>query len=97
MYLLFVDFRKAFGSVERSFLWTVLQNQGINQKYIKEIKSIYIYQQAETYINMHRKGDNFKIECGVRQGNDLSTNLFSCILEAIFRKLEWEKQGLVTN
>ncbi len=95
VYMMFVDFRKAFDTVDHTFLWEALRNQGINWKYIKVIK--IMYEQAEAYVKMDQKGDNFKVERGVRQGDPLSPNLFNAILEEIFRKLEWEGRGLRIN
>ncbi len=43
---------------------------------------------------MDRRGREFKIERGVRQEDPLSPNLFNCLLEQIFRKLDWAKKGI---
>ncbi len=45
-------------------------------------------EQAEADVKMDHKRDNFKVECGVRQGDPLLSDLFNAILEEIFRKLE---------
>ncbi len=90
-----MDFKKAFGMADHILLWKALRNQGINWKYIRVIKSIYV--QGKAYVKMDRKGDNFKEENGVKQGDSLSSNLFIAILEEIFRKLEWKERGLQIN
>ncbi len=71
--MMFVDFRKAFDMVDHTFLWEALRTQGINWKYINIIKSMY--EQAEAYVKMDQKEDNFKVERGVRQGDTPFTQL----------------------
>ncbi len=56
-----------------------------------------MYEQAEAYVKMDQKGDNFKVERGVRQGDLLSPNLFNAVLEEVFGKLGWEGRGLRIN
>ncbi|GBP88546.1 Retrovirus-related Pol polyprotein from type-2 retrotransposable element R2DM; Endonuclease [Eumeta japonica] len=42
-------------------------------------------------------GEEFPIEKGVRQGDPVSSKLFSAALEMIFRNLDWNKNGLNIN
>ena len=41
MYLAFVDFKKAFDTVNRNALWAVLRKSGVNGKLHRAIKCIY--------------------------------------------------------
>ncbi len=89
---LFIDFHKAFDSTSHSYLWEALQKQGINGKCIRIIKNLY--QGTRARVKTDKTGDSFNLECGVRQGDPFSPNLFNFILGEIFRGLEWEGKGI---
>lgn len=40
---------------------------------------------------LESKGETIKINKGVRQGDLLSPKIFSAVLEAIFRNINWER------
>lgn len=91
-YLAFVDYTKAFDSLIHANIWEALREQGIEQKYIRLIRNVY--KNSSACIQLEKKGDSFKIQKGVRQGDPLSPKLFSSVLEMIFRSLDWENLGL---
>ena len=41
MYIHFVDFEKAFDSIHRDGLWTIMQQYGIPRKLIQMVRSLY--------------------------------------------------------
>mgnify|MGYP000844794401 CR=1 FL=1 len=43
---------------------------------------------------MDMKGPIFKVKNGIKQGDPMSSNIFNCVLEEIFRQLDWEKKGI---
>lgn len=95
LYCCFVDYSKAFDSLEHEKIWQALKNQGIENKYIRIIRNIY--KNSSARIKLEREGKKINIERGVRQGDPLSPKLFSAVLEEIFRHLEWETYGLNIN
>lgn len=94
-YLGFVDFNKAFDSLEHQYIWESLERQGIHKKYIRILKNIY--QKSTAQIKLETTGDEFPIERGVRQGDPISPKLFSAVLETIFRRLDWDNFGINVN
>ncbi|VDO18177.1 unnamed protein product [Brugia timori] len=92
LYILLIDFQKAFDSVHLSYLWNALNEQGIQAKYIKILRNIYKI--AEGRVKTDKVGQKFRIKKGVKQGDPLSPNLFNCILESVFRKLNWGERGV---
>jgi hypothetical protein len=93
--LLLVDFYKAFDSVDLQYLWSALKRQGINSKMIRIIKEMY--RNARGYVKLDKKGPEFNLEKGVKQGDPLAPNLFNCSLEEVFRNLGWEEKGIKIN
>jgi hypothetical protein len=93
--LLFIDFNKAFDSIEQNYLWEALAIQGIENKIINILKELY--KDAEACIKMDRMGPQIKIERGIRQGDPLSPNLFNSALEEIFKQFDWEGKGVKIN
>lgn len=95
IHLAFVDYSKAFDSIKHEFMLKSLENQGISEAWRNIIAEMY--KNLEARIITDLKGPFFPIEKGVRQGDPLSPPLFSCLLEEIFRKLNWSDKGVSIN
>lgn len=96
-YLCFVDFKKAFDTVNHEQLLNILQKTDIDDKDVKIMASLYWGQTARV-----RVGNEFtelaEIKRGVRQGCILSPLLFNIYSEEIFKKsLENAKEGIRIN
>jgi hypothetical protein len=88
----FVDYSKAFDSVEHPFLWVALKEQGMPLKLIRILKKIY--ENSRARIKMETYSRWFKIERGIKQGDPFSPKAFNAALERIFKKINWQNRGL---
>ena len=84
LYALFVDFKKAFDSVNREALWTVLGKFGCPGKFINIIKALYTGSTARVQSG-GLTSEEFNIFTGVKQGCVLAPTLFSIYLTAIVK------------
>ena len=86
----FVDYEKAFDSVQTQAILASLQEQGIEDVYIEILKDT----QSSVTVHLHKEIEKIRIKRGVRQGDTISPKLFTATLESIFRKLNWENNGV---
>ncbi|PZC85214.1 hypothetical protein B5X24_HaOG202399 [Helicoverpa armigera] len=94
-YLAFVDYNKAFDTIEHGFIWEALRTQGVPTKYIRILQNVYTKSTAR--VKLEALGEEFPIRRGVRQGDPISPKLFSAVLEMVFRNLDWTNKGLNIN
>ena len=76
VYALFVDFEKAFDSVDRKKLWDTFNIHGLSPKMKHLLQNIYENVKA-CVRNNNEFSDTFNLQLGVRQGCILSPFLFS--------------------
>lgn len=75
----FIDYRKAFDSINRSALWKKMLDHSIDGKVLRVIHNIY--EKAKSCIKLNNSlSDTFVSNLGVRQGENLSPILFSIFL-----------------
>uniref|UniRef100_A0A8R1I4C8 Reverse transcriptase domain-containing protein n=1 Tax=Caenorhabditis japonica TaxID=281687 RepID=A0A8R1I4C8_CAEJA len=86
--LVFIDFHKAFYSVEPQAIWESLKSQGVQPAYIALLQQCYT--NCTTTITPFHKKIEIPITRGVRQGDPISSNLFSACLESVFNKMSWQ-------
>ena len=94
LYTIFVDFEKAFDSVDRDTLWKLLAYYGIPEKIIKLIRMAF---EPSTCQVVHNGSltEPFTITTGVRQGCLLSPFLFLIVIDWIMRETTRDrKRGL---
>lgn len=94
--LAFVDYEKAFDSIE---IWSVLeslQRCQVDWRYVRVLKCLYkaatmsvqVQDQHTRPIPLHR---------GVRQGDVISPKLFTNAMEDLFKTLHWKRRGININ
>ncbi|XP_072016971.1 uncharacterized protein [Amphiura filiformis] len=81
----FIDYEKAFDSVEHQDLFQALREIGINEGYVCILEDIYT--DATSRIHLDTDVSKIvKISRGVRQGDTLSPKIFTAAMGAIFKK-----------
>jgi hypothetical protein len=89
-WLLFVDFSKAYDSVNRNSLLQILKAYKFNTGFVNFVRtSLRPYQ-----IFSQRLGIDFRVEKGVPQGWSLSCVLFNLVIDPLLRELERELPSL---
>ena len=82
IYFCFIDYTKAFDSVDHKKLWKILKEMGIPDHITCLLRNMYAGQEA-TVRTRHGTTDWFQIGKRVHQGCILSSSLFSLHVEYI--------------
>jgi len=90
IYFCFIDYAKAFDSVDHNKLWKILQEMGIPDHLTHLLRKLYAGQEA-TVKTGHVTTDWFQIGKWVRQGCILSPCLFNFYAEYIMRNAGLEE------
>jgi len=89
----FVDYEKAFDSIEYTPMFKALENQGVDEGYINIIRDLY--KGATSTLKLHKDSDDIKLERGARQGDNISPKLFTaCLQDTILNQINWENRGI---
>ena len=84
IYFCFIDYVKAFDSVDHNQLWKILKEMGIPDHLTCLLRNLYAGQEASVRTG-HGTTDWFQIGKGVHQGCKLSPCLFNFYAEYIMR------------
>ena len=87
LFIDFIDYKKAFDSVESAAVLNALREFGVEEKYVKIVEEISKDCHAE--IDFLGEPCRIEIKKGVRQGDTISPKLFVAALESLFRRFKW--------
>src|SRR5574340_633154 len=90
IYFCFIDYTKAFDSVDHNKLWKILKEMGISDHLTCLLRNLYAGQEA-TVRTRHGTTDWFQIGKGLCQGCILSPCLFNLYAEYIMRNAGLEE------
>ena len=85
IYLIFVDYEKAFDSIDRETLWKIMKSYGIPDKFITMVKAFYRNCRVAV-LHGSSKSEWFDVKSGVKQGCVMSGFLFLLVVDWIMRK-----------
>jgi hypothetical protein len=89
--LVFIDYEKAFDSIDRSKIWSCLSKLKISPEVVNRIKYTYEITTNCVKTNMGITGW-FETKCGIRHGSILSPILFNVVMKQIRLKMK-QKTG----
>ena len=82
LYAAFIDFRKAYDSIDRSRLWDCLRGMGIHGRILDSL--IEMYKEVTMAVRVKGElGPEFQANMGVKQGDPLSPLLFGLFIDRI--------------
>jgi hypothetical protein len=92
-FLAYIDFQKAFDSVERNFLLYKLSKIGIVGHFYNAISSMYSNPKSRVMLNEFET-DYFDCPIGVKQGDCLSPTLFAIFINDLAEEIKASNVGL---
>ena len=93
IYFCFIDYAKAFNSVDHNILWTILQEMGMPDYLTCLLRNLYADQEAAIRTG-HETTNSFQIGKGVCQSYILLPCLFNFYAEYIMRNTGWMEHRL---
>ena len=82
----FIDFNQAFDSINRSTVIQVLKEMQIPGKIVRLVNMVTQHTKAKIKLNI-KYTEQIDVKTGIKQGDLLSTILFSTVMEMLMRKL----------
>ena len=92
----FVDFSKAFDSIDREVMWKILSYYGVPNKMIAAVKSLYTNSSSKVRVGTSINPP-FPVTTGVLQGDSLAPFLFIIVLDFVLSHAKSEQYGFHTH
>jgi endonuclease/exonuclease/phosphatase family metal-dependent hydrolase/ribosomal protein S28E/S33 len=89
---IFVDFKQAYDSIDRTVLYTILLDLGIPAKLVRLIKLTMTGSISQVRVQNDLTA-SFETECGLKQGDGLAPILFNLALEYVIRRIPVDTKG----
>uniref|UniRef100_A0A914VVS2 Reverse transcriptase domain-containing protein n=1 Tax=Plectus sambesii TaxID=2011161 RepID=A0A914VVS2_9BILA len=90
--MLFINFQKAFDTIEFCAIWNLLAHYGVDSSIIKVIKKLYA--SPSSIVTFASSEVAIDVQRGVWQGKTLSPNLFVLCLQHALDSIDWAQRGL---
>lgn len=97
LHLAFVDYKKAFDSLEVWAILRVMDKARIDSRYSNLIRNIYRHATLHVKLDEFSETEKVQVERGIRQGDSISPKLFTLALEDVFKELNWEGKGVMID
>ena len=91
LYTVFVDFQKAFDSVDRDAMWRLMYHYGFPPKFIAIIQQLYEDDTCQV-IHDRKLTEPFSVQTSVCQGCLLSPTIFLMVVDWVMRQWTFTKQ-----
>lgn len=85
LFITFVDFKKAFDSIDRDMMFAILRHYSIPQKIVAAIRVLYDESKCQVYLQ-GQLSEPFKITTGVLQGDVLAPFLFIVVIDYVSKR-----------
>ena len=95
-FLCFIDYKKAFDSVDRNLLLFKLSNIGVNGHMYSAISSLYSNPKSRVILQDYST-EYFDCPIGVKQGDSLSPTLFSIFINDLAQEIKESGIGIELN
>lgn len=97
IHLAFIDYHKAFDSIELQAIFNAMNNARVDSRYKNLMEYIYNHATSQVKITEEQITNKIQIKKGVRQGDTISPKLFTLALEDMFKRLMWQNKGININ
>ena len=85
LFITFVDFKKAFDSIDRAMMFAILRHYGIPDKIVSAIRALYDQSTCQVYLR-GQVSEPFAITTGVLQGDVLAPFLFIIVIDYVSKR-----------